>query len=569
MERFNSCLRLKLPFMCVIIPLMSLTFLETPAFTITASIGRPYQGRLVNGIPFPTQFQGYYLRDQERSYATPEAIGTVLDAIDAVRAQNPDTCNLFIGDFSRPGGGGINMHRSHQNGRDADLGMYAKGNRALDTFTPMNEENLDVAKTWCFVESMLRSQHVQYLFLDRRIQRLLHDYALSQGVDPNYLDTLFGNTRNSIVQHVPGHYDHMHVRFYTPWSTMAARVGEEDEQQRTVIEMAQQAYLPKKVNYYVKGSEHSLEALAQSFGVNQNDLCRWNQMHVNDALAPGACLVFYKRSFEVEPVHLARSLQPDSVPDSPGVRLASTNASGSLSDAPVTIRLSHSSERKPALTSGYTYTVHRGDTLEKVAKRSGMDVSALCALNGLTPKAGVKPGQKIKLVSTKSPSTYTDVARPVVTQSVHAVSIADPKASASFVPAVYTAGGHDTLSKIAKQQGLDLNALCQINGLNKNTALKPGQKIQLFNPSTSQKNASSVAVMNASLRSTSTQATPAPSTLQANMKPVRDSKAKVAPASQQKSQGIQKTPTKASSSNKNSSTLQAKAEKNPKKTTQK
>ena len=318
MGRFNSCSMLKLPITCSIVLSLSLILLETPAFSITASIGRPYHGRLADGIPFPTQFQGYYLRDQERAYATPEAIGTVLDAIDAVRAQYPDTCDLFIGDFSRPGGGGINMHRSHQNGRDADLGMYAKGNRALDTFVPMNEENLDVAKTWCFVDSLLRSQHVQYLFLDRRIQRLLHEYALSRGVDPNYLESLFGNNRNATVQHVRGHYDHMHVRFYTPWSTMAARVGEEDVQQRTVVEMAQQAYLPKKVNYYVKGSEPSLEVLAQSFGVNQDDLCRWNQMHPNDALNPGSCIVFYKRGFEVEPVHLARSLQPDSVPDAPG-----------------------------------------------------------------------------------------------------------------------------------------------------------------------------------------------------------------------------------------------------------
>ena len=62
------------------------------------------------------------------------------------------------------------------------------------------------------------------------------------------------------------------------------RVGDEDEQQRTAIEMAQQAYLPKKVNYYVKGNEHGLEELARSFGVNQKDLCRWNQMHLNDVL---------------------------------------------------------------------------------------------------------------------------------------------------------------------------------------------------------------------------------------------------------------------------------------------
>ena len=123
--------------------------------------------------------------------------------------------------------------------------------------------------------------------------------------------------------HVGGHYDHMHVRFYTPWSTKAARVAEEDEQQRTAIETAQQAYLPQRVNDDVKGNEQGLEELARSFGVNQKDLCRWSHINPNDPLTPGSCLVFYKRSFEVEPVHLARSLQPDSVPDSPGLQFAS------------------------------------------------------------------------------------------------------------------------------------------------------------------------------------------------------------------------------------------------------
>ncbi len=293
MGRFNSCSMLKLPITCSIVLSLSLILLETPAFSITASIGRPYHGRLVDGIPFPTQFQGYYLRDQDRAYATPEAIGTVLDAIDAVRAQYPDTCDLFIGDFSRPAAAGSTCTGPTRMGGMRIWGCMPRATGALDTFVPMNEENLDVAKTWCFVDSLLRSQHVQYLFLDRRIQRLLHDYALSQGVDPNYLESLFGNNRNATVHHVRGHYDHMHVRFYTPWSTMAARVGEEDDQQRTVVEMAQQAYLPKKVNYYVKGSEPGLEVLAQSFGVNQDDLCRWNQMQPNDALKPGSlyCLL--------------------------------------------------------------------------------------------------------------------------------------------------------------------------------------------------------------------------------------------------------------------------------------
>ena len=545
----NSCLRLKLPITCILILLFSSVLFESSSFSFTASVGRPYQGRLINGIPFPGQFQGYSLRDPERSYATPELIGTVLDAIDAVREQYPDTCELYFGDFSRSGGGWINMHRSHQNGRDADLGMYAKGNRPLDTFVPMNEEILDVPKTWCFIESLLRSQHVQYIFLDHRIQRLLHEYALSRGGDPSYLEAVFGNNRGSAMQHVRGHFDHMHVRFYTPWSTMAARVGGEDEQKLASIEMAQQAYLPQRVNYYVKGNERGVEELARSFGVNPKDLCRWNQMHLNDMLSPGACMVFYKRSFEVERVRLARSVQPDSVPDSAGFQLASANSPDTLSHSSPSLRHPALKGKTPVPATPYLYTLHRGDTLEKVAKRAGMDLDALHQLNGFNANERVKPGQKIRLVSSKASPGYEEVSRAGATKSVHAVSVADPKTMKGFTPAVYTVEKNDTLFNIAKQRGIDLNTLCQINGLSKNSRLKPGQKINLSQQDSSQQpSGSSAQTQRPSVKSSSKQSPSPQSTLQSNMKPVSGSKAKTATSSAQKQQGVQKTSTKVSKS---------------------
>lgn len=536
MGKIGSCLRLKLPFTCLTVFLLTVVLFETPALTFTASVGRPYQGRLINGVPFPTQFPGYYLRDQERAYATPEAIATVLDAIDAVRERYPDTCDLFIGDFSREGGGWLNMHRSHQNGRDVDLGMYAKGNRPLDTFVPMNDEILDAAKTWCFLDSLLRSQHIQYIFLDRRIQRQLHEYALSQGVDPVYLEQLFANGRNSPLQHVGGHYDHMHVRFYTPWSTKAARISEEDEPQRAEIEMAQQAYLPQKVNYYVKGSDRSLAELAQSFGVSPKDLCRWNQLNPEDAPRPGSCLVFYKRGFEVEPVHLARSLQPDSVADSSGLQFASAGGGRFPFTA---YHFSRTRTARSSIPVSATYTVNRGDTLAAVAKRNRVDLKTLCAVNGLKPGAGIKPGQKIKLVSGRLPATGPARTMELNLQKpVQTASASDAKVSKDYVPAVYTAESRDTLQKIAKQQGIDLEALCKINGLNKNSALKPGQKIRLCDEvaTAGKPTGTSPSVVKATASSSSKQKDSSPTTLQKNMKVVPGVNAK-AGTSQQKVQG--------------------------------
>ncbi|NLI82156.1 MAG: LysM peptidoglycan-binding domain-containing protein [Deltaproteobacteria bacterium] len=400
MGRTESCFRLNLPPVCILVlTLLTTLYLPASAKAITASVGQPYHGRLINGVPFPEQFEGYQVRDEARSYATPELIGALLDALDVVRKQDPETCDLFIGDFSREGGGALNNHRSHQNGRDVDLGMFLKGNREVSTFLPMNGENLDVPKTWALIEGLLRSQRVQYIFVDRKIQNLLYDYALCRGVDPNYLDQLFGGTRHSIIQHVRNHHDHIHVRFYAPWSTMAAQLNEGDEQKRTIIEMAQQAYLPKKVNYYVKGTEPSLDALAQSFGVNRKDLTRWNQTHGNDPLKPGSCLVFYKRGFEIEPVRLAQSLAPGSVPETPAVQLASLRSLRSVSDAPVSIRNPRYTDkqgRQPAFTF---VKVRKGETLKSLAKKHKVDLYALAELNGLKRNAALKPGQKLKIAT--------------------------------------------------------------------------------------------------------------------------------------------------------------------------
>jgi murein endopeptidase/LysM repeat protein len=396
------------------ITLLSIALNPTPSQALTASFGQPYHGRLVNGIPFPRQFDGYQLRDEDRTYTTPEVIGAMLDAIDAVQKQFPDSPNLYLGDFSLPGGGSMGGHRSHENGRDVDLGMYHSSRRSMDGFAPMNEENLDVPRTWALLESLLCSQRVQYIFVDRRIQNLFRDYALSRGMDPAYLDRLFGNNRGAVIQHVRNHVDHMHVRFYTPWSTMAAQVGDLDDQKRGAIEMAQQSYLPKKVLYYAKGNERSLDALAQSFGVHRNDMCRWNDIRGGEILNPGRCLVFYKRGFEFEPVHLAQSLQPDSVPESPAYQVASlrpvtppTLTSSSISDVETAPRdrVRQTRERRtPTAPVTFSYKARRGDTIEKVARRNGIDPKELARANSMKTGSALRPGQKIKLAGFRMPS---------------------------------------------------------------------------------------------------------------------------------------------------------------------
>lgn len=503
MGRINSGLRWGFTSACVVAAAVLQPFFGQSVQAITASVGQPYHGRLVDGIPFPTQFPGYQVREEGRTYTTPEVVGAVLDAIDSVREKFPDTCDVYLGDFSLQGGGGSSHHRSHQNGRDVDIGLYHKGNQPLSMLHVMNSENLDAAKTWCLVEGLIRSQRVQYIFLDRSIQRLLFDYALSQGVDQAYLDQLFANAKGSIFQHVRNHIDHMHVRFFTPWSTLAAHIDESEAQKLRVIEMAQQAYLPKRVNYYVNGTEPGLDALAKSFGVTGRDLCRWNQIRGNTVLPPGSCLVFYKRNFEAEPVHLAQSLQPYAAPIAP-VRLASLNPEpvGPPSESSETVASDASPqvESEPAPKAGRStrtaplmvyssYKVRSGDTLEKLAQQNGIDVKTLCRLNGMRRSASLKPGRTIRIASLKSPNVPSgSPSFDVPACSINASARGGGKAIRGELN-ICTVGKGDTLDKVAKRHNIRVESLCKLNGLRKTAALHPGQKLNLSKPDKSSKSA--------------------------------------------------------------------------------
>jgi len=468
----------------------SLTFIKT-CQALTISYGHPYQGRLENGVVFPNQFPGYHMRDESRSYTTPEVVGALLDAIEAVRTQFPDTCDLFIGDFSCANGGSAIHHRSHQNGRDVDIGMYAKGNRALDSFHTMGEDNLDAAKTWCLIENLIASQRVQYIFLDRRVQKVIYDYALTRGYDQAYLQRVFGNVRGSLIQHVRNHVDHMHVRFFTPWSTLAAHIGADESEKQSVIEVAQQSYLPRKVNYYVSGSEKGLDELAHSFGVATGDLCRWNHISPSSVLVPGSCLVFYKRSFESEPVLLARSLQPGFIAQAPPVRMASLQPepeapsisdSTSSADAEPVVK-ERQSERPTTPTSTFrTYKARKGDTLDKIARRNKLDVKLLCRLNGVKKTAPLKPGQTVKTGTVKVYAAAGKIATDAPTSGSSSSSIgfsSGPQESGSETAPYYTIKKGGTLQDVSKKTGVPVSSLCRLNGLGQNTDLKPGQKIKL------------------------------------------------------------------------------------------
>ncbi len=432
-------------------------------FKVTRAIGYPWAGRLENGIPFPRVFDGYILRDKSHTYTTPELIGALLDTIQAVKQRFPNTCDLYIGDFSKPKGGPwYPKHRSHQNGRDVDLGMYARGNRQLHSFIPMNRSNLDVPKTWYLVKKLLATGMVEKIFVDRSIQRLLYRYALSEGYSCKYLDRLFYNVGHrypgAVIQHVRGHRDHMHVRFRAPWSELAGRYRNLSDRELQVISLAQQNFLPRKVLVYVNDIT-PLEDFSRQLGVSVSDLKKWNNLKGITNLYPGMAITFYRRSFEVDAVKLAMSLNSELFNSRVYSELAMLHRDVVLDVLPpshnetVFVKKNKSSR----IIRSRLYRVRKGDTLYSIARRYGISVSMLMRDNGIHGRRPIiKPGQilKIRRVSFK-------------TSTVRRKST------------VYKIRPGDTLWHIARRFNTKVAEIARLNGLHKNAVIKPGMIIRI------------------------------------------------------------------------------------------
>lgn len=256
----------------VIFLTMSATIFDKPVNALTISAGEPFRGCLINGVQFPSQLHGYKLLDENRSFTTPEVVGALLEAAEKFKSRYPDSCDIVLGDFSCKGGGRLKGHKSHQNGRDVDIGLFAKDNAPLERLVPMNSGRLDVAKTWYLIRSLLNTQRVECIYLDRSIQVPLYQHALSEGENPDDLSKIFASAggrgkSDCLIQHVPGHRNHMHVRFFTPWSTFAGTLKEIDPRRLMVIETAQWFCPQPQANLSARGSETELNQMAKYNGV--------------------------------------------------------------------------------------------------------------------------------------------------------------------------------------------------------------------------------------------------------------------------------------------------------------
>ena len=170
------------------------------------AVGRPWHGRLVNGVELPEVSGDWLTWDPvlkqipnrpERRWGTAKLIATIRRVLASWHLTHPEMPQLLIGDLSRPRGGVFDErygglgHASHQNGLDADIYYPRRDHRLLAAYRPD--------------------------LIDRPLAQDLLDRFVADGVQFVFVGTrthLHGPRK--VVQVIAHHNDHMHVRIFPP-----------------------------------------------------------------------------------------------------------------------------------------------------------------------------------------------------------------------------------------------------------------------------------------------------------------------------------------------------------------
>ncbi|HTM20430.1 MAG TPA: penicillin-insensitive murein endopeptidase, partial [Kofleriaceae bacterium] len=147
-------------------------------------------------------------------------VRNVKRVVEAVQHRYPYVHRLAIGDLSDRNGGHLAPHRSHQSGRDVDIGFYFKRRPAgyPESFVVGTARNLDLAANFYMFERFCDAGSVQEIFLVTELQKLFYDWGKRHGASRATLDHMFQypsppGSAHGCIHHEHGHDDHIHVRF--------------------------------------------------------------------------------------------------------------------------------------------------------------------------------------------------------------------------------------------------------------------------------------------------------------------------------------------------------------------
>ncbi len=189
----------------------------------SSSIGAPFAGRLMNGVQLPPG-PGYTVREPVNSWGTQETIENILKAIACFRKLHPNAPKVVVADISRRYGGRLKRHKSHQSGRDVDIGIFGTVNNSETNLVDHRPREVNIPLTWDLINCFIKTGKVKLIFLDYWIQKRIYNYLKQhpEKMPPNmtFKDLIeYPRGKHShvgLIRYEPGHRSHFHVRFVCP-----------------------------------------------------------------------------------------------------------------------------------------------------------------------------------------------------------------------------------------------------------------------------------------------------------------------------------------------------------------
>lgn len=204
-------------------------FQKAPHSLMSLSVGSPANGWQLRAKKLrPTRH--LYIKPNSRKavYGHP-ALVLMLRRTARQMAREARGAVLVVGDLSSKYGGPLAGHRSHQSGRDADVGFFAVDQRGrpktLRSFVAFDARGkakdrsglqFDDYRNWLLVQMWLRDRRaeVRYVFVAAHLRRRLLAFAQARPAFRKYAERaakLLIQPRNS-----GAHDDHFHVRITCP-----------------------------------------------------------------------------------------------------------------------------------------------------------------------------------------------------------------------------------------------------------------------------------------------------------------------------------------------------------------
>lgn len=176
----------------------------------------------------PTEHLKIKRGSHRRSYGHPALVLMLRRSARDIAKALPHSV-MLVGDLSKKRGGPISGHRSHQSGRDADIGFYLRNSSGkqvvLNRFVSIDADGnvlgrrglfFDEKRNWLLVRSWLKDKRagISHVFVATHVRNLILKYARSNQAAKKHYQAALALLKQP--SNAANHDDHYHLRIACP-----------------------------------------------------------------------------------------------------------------------------------------------------------------------------------------------------------------------------------------------------------------------------------------------------------------------------------------------------------------